>query len=304
MNRIDRLFGILLLLQTHRRIRAQDIAAHYEISERTVYRDISALMKLGVPIIGQAGEGYGLMEGFFLPPLIFTQDEAKALFLGAKMLETSGNLRAGAAQALEKLRAALPTRVLQEADGLATIIHFYFEQNQFHLDAPFLQDLQQAILNKQVVYLRYRNWDGQESTEREIEPFQLMYSTQAWYVTAYCRLRQDIRSFRLERIEAMRLLPKYFSTDYELRPAEPPHITVQVRFSEKCIRRVRERQHYGFQSETRDNSGRWVMTYQVHHLSEIKSWILGWGAEAEVLAPDELRMEILEEIQKLLTLLT
>jgi predicted DNA-binding transcriptional regulator YafY len=86
MNRIDRLFGILLILQNQPRVRAQDLAERFEVSKRTIYRDITALSEMGVPIVSLPGEGYELMEGFYLPSLIFTDDEAIALFLGARLL--------------------------------------------------------------------------------------------------------------------------------------------------------------------------------------------------------------------------
>src|SRR4051812_45964721 len=87
MNRIDRLTGILLLLQSHRMITAQQIADHYEISVRTVYRDIAALGEAGVPIVAEAGHGYSLMRGYHVPPVMFTENEAAALFLSGEVTE-------------------------------------------------------------------------------------------------------------------------------------------------------------------------------------------------------------------------
>ena len=110
MNRVDRLFGILLQLQHRRRVRAQDLAAIFEVSERTVYRDMTALSEVGVPIIALPGEGYELMEGYYLRPLVFTPDEASALSLAAQMFmsQASGRVAAAAHLALAKLTAVLP----------------------------------------------------------------------------------------------------------------------------------------------------------------------------------------------------
>lgn len=93
MNRIDRLFGILLQLQSKKRVHSKEMATAFEVSERTIFRDIAALIEMGVPIITEWGEGYELMEGFYLPPLIFTPDEASSLFLGARILsrQAAGN---------------------------------------------------------------------------------------------------------------------------------------------------------------------------------------------------------------------
>src|SRR5687768_10855679 len=105
MNRIDRLFNIILLLQTRRLVRAQDIASEFGITERTVYRDIAALNEMGVPVVSQPGEGYSLMPGYFLPPLVFTPDEAGALLLGANLLKASGNLTSEADRVVRKIGA-------------------------------------------------------------------------------------------------------------------------------------------------------------------------------------------------------
>lgn len=300
MNRIDRLFGILLLLQSRRLVRAVDIAAHYEMSERTIYRDIAALMQLGVPIISQAGEGYRLIDGYFLPPLIFTPDEASQLFLGIKMLESSGNESTALVTVREKLSAILPERTHKQAMPLVDAISFYFEQNRFDLHMPHLPELQNAIFGKHSAHIIYHNWNSTATTERIIEPFRLIFNTKAWYVVAYCRLRGAVRSFRLERIESLRILPEMFTTDHSESPAAPPSVEVRVRFAESVLRQVRENQHYGFVEEAEDG----VMVYRVHHLDELKHWVFGWGSKAEALTPDELRDFIRDEAKKLISLLT
>src|SRR5262245_45552183 len=112
MNRIDRLFAILLKLQGKSPITSLDLARSFEVSQRTVYRDIAALSEMGVPVVALPGEGYTLMEGFYLPPLVFTPSEATALFLGARMLalEAAGCLPADAEQALTKIAHILPDK--------------------------------------------------------------------------------------------------------------------------------------------------------------------------------------------------
>ena len=115
MNRVDRLFGILLQLQQRRRVRAQDLAARFEVNERTIYRDISALCEVGVPIAALPGEGYELMEGYYLRPLVFTPDEAGALSLAAQMFlnQASGRIAATGQAALAKISAVLPETTRQ-----------------------------------------------------------------------------------------------------------------------------------------------------------------------------------------------
>ena len=108
MNRVDRLFGILLQLQQRRRVRAQDLAARFEVSERTIYRDMTALCEVGVPITALPGEGYELMEGYYLRPLVFTPEEAGALSLAAQMFlsQASGRVAAAGQRAACRTRRA------------------------------------------------------------------------------------------------------------------------------------------------------------------------------------------------------
>lgn len=306
MNRIDRLFGILLILQNQPRSRAQDLAKKFEVSKRTIYRDITALSEMGVPIVSLPGEGYELMEGFYLPPLVFTDDEAIALFLGARLLgqQATGALTLKAEQALAKIAAALPKETRQRVESLTRIIGFITPQDRFNLDEPRLVTLQHAIQHRRVIHLRYHSYHQNETTEREVEPHQLFYSDGAWYVSGYCRLRQDMRSFRLSRIEKLTLRIETFGTHVPIKP-ETEWVTVQIRYTENIARWVRERQHYAFQSEETlpDNQGV-RMTYRLNQLTEIIPWVLGWGAEAEVLAPQELRERVRQEAIKLANMLT
>lgn len=306
MNRIDRLFAILLILQNEPRIRAQDLAEKFEISKRTIYRDITALSEMGVPIVSLPGEGYELMEGFYLPPLIFTDDEAMALFLGARLLiqQAAGALTLKAEQALAKISVALPKETRQRVESLTGIIGFITPQDRFNLDEPQLITLQQAIQKQRAIHIRYHSYNRNETTEREVEPHQLFYADGAWYVSGYCRLRQGLRSFRLSRIEKLTLQADTFVKHLLIEP-EIELVTVQIRFSEAVARWVRERQHYAFQmEEVLPNQQGVIMTYHMGSTSEIVPWVLSWGAAAEVLIPQDLREQLRQEAVKLVNMLT
>jgi predicted DNA-binding transcriptional regulator YafY len=147
MNRIDRLFGIILQLQQRRRVRAQDLAARFEVSERTIYRDMTALSEVGVPIAALPGEGYELMEGYYLRPLVFTPDEASALSLAAQMFlsQASGRVAAAEQAALAKITAVLPEATRQQTATLLEMMQFMLPPTRFNLDDERLVLLQQAI---------------------------------------------------------------------------------------------------------------------------------------------------------------
>jgi predicted DNA-binding transcriptional regulator YafY len=306
MNRVDRLFGILLQLQHRRRVRAHDLAVIFEVSERTVYRDMTALSEVGVPIIALPGEGYELMEGYYLRPLVFTPDEASALSLAAQMFmsQASGRLAAAAQLALAKLTAILPPATRAHVSVLLKMVAFALPPTRFNLDDSRLTVFQQAISEQRQVFLRYHSYTRDQTTERVVEPLRLTFSGEAWYLSGFCQLRQSERAFRLDRIDAWRILDETFiprtATSVHAEP-----IVARVRFAPHAIRWVRERQHYGFQHEDSapDDTGV-IMTYHVDALQELMPWLLSWGASAEAIDPPTLRDTQRAEATRLLALLT
>lgn len=306
MNRIDRLFAILLTLQRKRRVRAQDLAEQFEVSKRTIYRDLSALNQMGIPLAALPGEGFELVEGFYLPPLMFTENEAVAMILGSRLLtqQAAGSLAEGANQALAKITVALSDQVRARSEALANIIGFITPSQKFDLDDPQLLSLQKAIQEKRVIHIRYHGYQKDQITERDVEPHQLYYSDGIWYLEGYCRLRKGIRAFRLSRLEKLTLKNETFSQRRTGKSQNAQTIEIKVQFKSEVVRWVRERQHYGFQGEDTPTPNGVTMTYRVHDTSEITPWILSWGAAAEVLSPQKLRKSLRETAQKLADLLT
>jgi predicted DNA-binding transcriptional regulator YafY len=306
MNRVDRLFGILLQLQQRRRVRAQDLAARFEVSERTIYRDMTALCEVGVPITALPGEGYELMEGYYLRPLVFTSDEAGALSLAAQMFmsQASGRVAAAGQAALAKITAVLPEATRQQTETLLQMVRFMLPTTRFNLDDARLVMFQQAISQRRCVFLRYHGYTRDETTERVVEPLKLTFSGEAWYLSAFCQLRQSERAFRLDRIDAWRLLDETF-TPQSIIPMPSQSILVRIRFATHAVRWVRERQHYGFQhgDAAADDTGT-IMTYRVDAIQELLPWLLSWGSAAEALEPPALRDVQREEARRLLEILT
>jgi predicted DNA-binding transcriptional regulator YafY len=306
MNRVDRLFGILLQLQQRRRVRAQDLAARFEVSQRTIYRDMTALCEVGVPIAALPGEGYELMEGYYLRPLVFTPGEAGALSLAAQMFlsQASGAVAAAGQAALAKITAVLPEATRQQTDTLLEMVRFMLPPTRFNLDDRRLVLLQHAISQRRCVFLRYHGYTRDETTERVVEPLKLTFSGEAWYLSAFCQLRQSERAFRLERIDAWQLLDETF-TPRTLIPVPSEPVVARIRFAPRAVRWVRERQHYSFQREdaAADDTGA-TMIYRADAIQELLPWLLSWGAAAEALDPPALRDAQHEEARRLLAILT
>lgn len=300
MNRVDRLFAILLLLQRQQRIRALDLAERFHISERTIYRDMRALIEMGVPVATLPGEGYELLETFRLPPLMLTPEEAAALFLAGRMLMRigAGEIALHAETALQKVAGVLPPETKARLTQMARVIDFFPAQIRFNWDEPYLTEVMDAIDSRHVIHLNYRAYQEADATERDVEPHQLTFADGAWYIQGYCRLRRDMRVFRLNRITALAVTAETF-TPRMIVPERVETIPVMVRFSEPVLPHVRERQHYAFITE---EDG--ILIYRVHALDEIQNWLLGFGADAQVLAPEALRDWLRNEAQRLINLLT
>lgn len=198
MRRADRLFEIIQHLRLRPTTRARDLAEALEVSERTIYRDISDLVASGVPIEGEAGVGYVLRAGFDLPPLMFKEQEIEALVLGARIVESWADeeLAEAASHAIAKIEAVIPERLrgyMANTALLAPSLHF-MEPISFDLG-----DLRRAVRGQRKVRFRYTDVVGQGS-ERTVRPLSLAYFGPVWVLAAWCELRADFRTFRLDRM--------------------------------------------------------------------------------------------------------
>jgi predicted DNA-binding transcriptional regulator YafY len=201
MRRADRLFQILMLLRNRRVVTAREIAQRLEVSERTVYRDMQDLSLSGVPLESEAGIGYRLKPGFDLPPLMFTEEELVALRLGAAIVRAWADekLARAAASALERIEAVLPEKLQRSRR------HSYLHVPDFFIDGSrkqILSQVREAISSRSKLRIAYARADG-ESSLRIIEPLGLFYWGAKWTIGAWCDLRKDYRTFRLDRIGAV-----------------------------------------------------------------------------------------------------
>ena len=310
MNRTDRLLALILELQRGGPRTASALAARFETSKRTIYRDLDALGEAGVPIISTPGRGYELDPDYFLPPLRFSADEATLLLLGADFMAQSFDTqyRAAAQSAGAKIEAVLPPTVKAEAHYLRQNIRFVPD------DAPAANDLRDslhdrlrllrgAIVARHRVRFRYYGRQSQASEPgewREVNPYSLVYVSGAWYLVAFDPARHDLRNFRLDRIEAPLSLMKTFSRPKAFAPAQSQrddrHLVVRVRFEPAVARYVREARPYYWVSDHVDEKGL-VMTFSVRGLDDLVSWLLSWGDQADVLEPAELRTRVSQAAQ-------
>lgn len=207
MRRADRLFQIAQYLRGRRLTTARQLADWLTVSERTIYRDIRDLSLSGIPVEGEAGVGYRIKSGFNLPPLMFSSDELDALVVGIRMVQAWGGpqLAASGAAALAKVMLALPKDKRDFAEATALFAP------DFHIDATQgerLECIRQAIAQRRKLHLDYADAQGRAS-RRTTWPLALYFWGGIWSIAAWCELRGDFRSFRLDRIHAIAVTDSY-----------------------------------------------------------------------------------------------
>ena len=219
-NRLSRLTAILTQLQTRRLLTARTLADKFGVSVRTIYRDIKSLEQAGVPIISEEGRGYSLMEGYRLPPLMFTEAQANALITAEQLVlkNKDTSFIKDYTEAIEKIKAVLKYNVQDNANLLSERTRFD-QNNYLERNSNSLSELQFALTNFRIVKMEYTN-EQNITTIRNIEPFALL-STENWLLVAYCRLRNEFRFFRLDRIKKLEILMDTF---------EPHKMTLQEYF--------------------------------------------------------------------------
>jgi predicted DNA-binding transcriptional regulator YafY len=312
MNRIDRLAAILIQLQSRRLVKAQDIADKFSISLRTVYRDVHALAEAGVPVIGEAGAGYRLMEGYRLPPVMFNQDEASALLTAAKLVQSKTD--AGTSKqylsALDKIKAVLR---LSEKDHIEEI-----DQHIVVMDHPsimhqppeelHLQTLLKAIGQSLVIEIVYTSIEKNETTRREVEPVGIYYLGNHWYLIAFCRLRIDYRNFRTDKIDKLLITEETITKTHPTlqsfiskMSAEREVYQVVIDVEADIAKYLGDQKYYnGFVKE--ENAGKYRRMYFLSgSLMGFARWFMLFADHAKIVEPvqlNELVAEIAENILK------
>jgi predicted DNA-binding transcriptional regulator YafY len=219
--RLSRLTAILTQLQTKRLLTATELAGRFSVSIRTIYRDIRALEQAGVPILTEEGKGYTLMEGYRIPPVMFTESQANALILAEQLVlkNKDASFVKDYTAAIDKIKAVLGHTIKDKANLLAERTRFDQNLNS-EKNSNNLSELQFALTNFNLTEIEYTN-EAQKTSSRLIEPFALLNTQEGWLLVAWCRLRKEFRYFRLDRIRKLQILGEKF----------PPHnMTLQEFF--------------------------------------------------------------------------
>ncbi len=210
--RISRLIAILTQLQSRRLVKSSNLAEKFGVSVRTIYRDIRTLEEAGVPIFTEEGKGYRLIEGYRIPLVMFTEDEANAVITAEFLIYSckDESLIKEFTSATQKLKAIIPDHLKAKVEILQEKIGVTKTYTDLSLKSKYLLDIQKALVEHLVIRINYKNQSDQKS-ERELEPFAIYTSENGdWLLVAHCRLRKDFRTFSLKNIEELVITDEKF----------------------------------------------------------------------------------------------
>ncbi|MGV6943822.1 helix-turn-helix transcriptional regulator [Sphingobacterium kyonggiense] len=307
--RFDRIVDILIQLQSKKIVKAQDLADRFEVSLRTIYRDIKSLEQAGVPLIGEAGNGYSIMDGYRLPPVSFTRDEALTFValekLAEKYLDKESNKQIHSA--MLKIKAILKSNDQEMVHSMQDQIIMRKQNSPLFLDqAPeVLSHALNAIAHQKQMEITYQGIHDDIAQNRIVEPIGIVHEIGYWYIVAYCLKRNDFRQFRSDRIIQAELLDLPFLNSHPTideyiklhPPIDYPKTKVTIAVTRDFAPYIRwQRNHYGFIKEEINND-RIIMHFESRDThQEFPRWLMMFADHIEVIEPENMR----QTMQKLL----
>jgi predicted DNA-binding transcriptional regulator YafY len=301
-NRFDRIVAILIQLQSRKIVKAKDLADRFGVTLRTIYRDIKTLDGAGVPVIGEAGAGYSIMDGYRLPPVMFSREEAGSFVAAEKLMEkfTDESMSAHFATAMFKLKSVLRSDEKNMVEFLEGQIDITASPTGFNKNIPHaLQHLVESMATKRQMLVVYKSLNGPDQTQRRIEVIGIFHENQFWYIYAWCHLRKDYRQFRIDRIINLQILQEAFSMKHptlqELRTKKKNVETTRVRIKvKKSVAPYIHfgRKYHGFLVEK--FSGDWVeMEFNSPDVDmSFARWFIMFADHAHILEPESLKLSV------------
>jgi len=304
--RFNRIVAIYFQLQAKAVVRAQDLADRFEVSLRTIYRDIRALEQAGIPIYGEPGTGYSLMEGYRLPATRFSQEEILSMAAAEKLMQkfVDPDLFKHFGSAINKIRSYLRYSEKVDITLLEENMLMGSIENTFNEKVPSaLSILFEGIAQHKIVQMAYQNSSSSEFSRREIEPVGVFHQGNFWYFMAYCHLREDYRQFRIDRIQEIKLSSQAFTQEhkplshYLNKKEDIPTTAVRISVPRAFARYMQwDRPYYGFVSEE-INGDNVIMTFKSRNVeNEFARWYLMFADQSTILEPEALK----EYVRKLI----
>ena len=304
MNRVERLSAILIQLQSKKVVRGQDLAKRFSISLRTAYRDIRALEEAGVPIVSEAGLGYSLMDGYKLPPVMLTKEEAISFLTAEKLVEklTDPSTFSLYQSALFKIKAVLKAEDKEHIEKMDSYIEV-LKNSYVPADKKtnnHIQTILSSISQKKQLSMHYFALHNQKDSSRDVEPVGIFLMGQYWYMIAFCCLRNAYRNFRIDRIQKSHLSEQPFRKQHpslkaylkEMAKDEKELHTVVLRMATSDVRYLGEQKFYNGYVSEQVVEGFTDLTFITSSLEGFARWYMMFGDHAEIISPKALKTKV------------
>lgn len=303
--RFDRIVAILIQLQSKKTVKAKELAERFQVSLRTIYRDIRSLETAGIPLYGEAGTGYSLVEGYRLPPVMFTREEAGSFVAAEKLMKhfTDKNLGDHFESAVFKIKSVLRNSEKDWVEALGQHISIHSAQKAFNEKIPnALELLFESLAQKKQVVLNYQSLQREKPVVRNIEPVGLFHENRYWYILGYCHLRKDYRQFRIDRIKNISRSDKAFVhehgtvEEHRKQKEDAKKVKVKLLVDKKAVRYMKyDRESFGFVSEKNIGLEKVEMTFEARDISMgFPRWFLMYADFAQILEPESLKTRVRE----------
>src|SRR5690606_6651803 len=307
--KFDRILNIYVQLQSRNWITAQQFANRYEVSVRTIYRDMKALENAGVPVYNEPGKGFALVDGYRIPPTIFTKEEAMSFAIAEKLVGKFADKKVSFdfSSALHKMNAILRA---SEKENVALIEDQYviFDSSSSE-NSEVLSVLLSCIVEKVQLEIFYQKPESDQAEMRLLEPIGIFYENDYWYFMAFCYLSNDYRQFRIDRVKQLTKTITLFKNEHQpleyflnrKKTVEIPKNTIKIVVSKKMAHYFNwDKNSYGFVSDKEIDS-QVEMTFETSlKLEYFARWLLMFSDEATVVEPLKLKQIMGDLLQKAL----
>ncbi|RMZ59347.1 YafY family transcriptional regulator [Chryseobacterium nematophagum] len=307
LKKLDRVTAILTQLQSKPIVRAQDLAQKFDVSVRTIYRDIKTLENAGIPIIGEAGSGYSLMDGYKLPPVMFTKEEVLSFIAAEKLMQKFLHESLGShyQTAMEKVRSVLKysdKNLIENIEKQIDVFNYHAKtEDNLRNVIPIILE---SIAEKKQLTMEYKTMDSKIST-RTIEAVGVFFEFNYWYIWAYCLLRNDFRQFRVDRILQIiktqnSFLQEYGQINEYKRNGEGNKTKVRLLVDRKIINYLaNSKKYYGLIEEVDTENGV-ELTFETEWINDgFPRWLITFADYATILEPESLQVKLNDLIHKI-----
>ena len=303
--KIDRLVSIIMILLEKERISAQELAKMFEVSTRTIYRDIEAISMAGIPVLATSGSGGGIeiMKDYKVDKKIFSTDDLSALLMGLSNI--SGMVRGSeVANALAKVKSFIPSEKAKSIELKASQI--YIDLTPWEGNASVknaLEIIKKALQENRLLIFTYIDGHGSK-TSRTVEPYQLVFKSRAWYVQTFCRLKNDYRLFRLSRMTDLKILEENFSPREYQKPfldfeetARSLQTDIKIRIHKSVLDRILD--FCPYEALSQDGEDYYLADYPFFDSDYYYDMLLSLGDKCEILEPAHVREKLKQKIKNL-----